>query len=173
MPHPARALSLALLLALGAVSVPSPVVAASPATLKRSTLQYDAADFEVVEDEDRGMGGSVTLMPVDGLAILGLQEYLDVPADRTAEGVLDLFADKEQPAKPPYALESGPAGWTCRHSVADLNAPGVDTVLRCAVKDGDDMFMLSVITNEDLTTPPLLAKLRAVIATVRIASPNP
>lgn len=167
------ALSLALLLALGAVSVPSPVVAASPTALKRSTLQYDSADFEVVEDEDRGMGGSVTLMPVDGLAILGLQEYLGVPADRTAERVLDLFVDKEQPAKPPYALESGPAGWTCRHSVADLKAPGVDTVLRCAVKDGDDIFMLSVITNDDLTPSPLLAKLRTLIATVRIATPAP
>ena len=173
MSRPVPALSLALLLALGAVSVPSPVVAAPPTSLKRSTLQYDAAEFEVVEDEDRGMGGSVTLMPVDGLAILGLQEYLDVPADRTAERVLDLFLDKELPAEPPYALESGPAGWSCRHSVADLKAPGVDTVFRCAMKDGDDIFMLSVITNEDLTPPPLLARLRAVIASVRIASPEP
>ena len=173
MTRPVPCLSLCLLLAAGAMSAPSPALAASPTSLARTTLQYDAAEFELVEDTDTGMGGNVTLMPVEGLAILGLREYLDVPPDRTAQGVLELLLAREMPAKPPYALDNGPPGWVCRHSIADLKAPGVDTIYRCAVKDGNDIFMLSVITNEDLTPPSSHARLREVIATVRVVDPAP
>lgn len=166
-------LCLGLLLSVGAASAQSPVPLATPTSLKRTSLRYDPTVFELVEDTDDGTGGDVTLTPVDGLAVVGLREFLDVPANVTAEGALDTLNAGETEAQAPFALEGGPAGWTCSHAVADLKAPGVDSVFRCVVKDGDDMFLLSVITNEHLTPPALLAELRTLLATVRVLKPAP
>ena len=173
MPRAAYSIALGLLLASGAATAQSPAPAslATPTSLKRTSLQYDPAVFELVEDTDDGTGGDVTLTPVDGLAIVGLREFFDVPARVTAREALEVMPAGETPATAPFPLDEGPAGWLCGHSVADLNAPGVDSVLRCVLKDGDDLFLLSVITNEHLTPPGLLAGLRTLLATVRVAEP--
>lgn len=164
---------LGLLLAAGVATAqsPAPVPLATPTSLKRTTLQYDPTVFELVEDSDDGTGGDVTLTPVDGLAIVGLREFRDVPSGVTAQGALDALPAGETPAKAPFPVEEGPAGWLCGQFLADLKVPGVDSVFRCVLRDGDDLFLLSVITNEHLTPPAVLAELRTLIATVRVVKP--
>lgn len=165
MSRPVPASTLALLLALGAVSASSPVAAASPTGLKSVTLDYDPAVFTLIEDGPTPLGARAVLDPVNGLALVSVTEFHDVGAMPPRALLSDLMED-QRPAKPPFPVDKGPDGWECIFH--DFNSGDASaSVMACARNSGGDLVMLRVMTTPGLTSPDLYEAIRTMIATIR------
>lgn len=162
---PVRA-CLPLLLALAAVAPPAS--AASPTQLKRITVDFDAGQLEVDQDEATPTGGAVTLFGRETLMSLMLREMGKAPPEVTVESMLKDLQNGEAPATAPLTLgNTGPAGWACRTDIAPMRVPGVTQALKCFTLVDRQGYLLIVTTNSEGMNDKALAALKAAIASIR------
>lgn len=140
--------------------------AASPTQLKYVSLEFDPAVFELVRDDTLELGASAALVARDDVAQFSLLE-LHGAGDLDAVGMISELLENETVASPPYPVDQGPAGWTCRFF--DFRRPGAlpASMLRCAGRQGRNVAVLTVMTNAEHTSPAMFETLRTMIASIR------